>query len=123
MPRAKGCKAIGISLGIPFFPPSMNGGMGRAVDKAYEERAIIVVAGGQIIDSVTYPGKYWRTIGGTRQGHHEADLYRTVSSRPNRTDMSSRRRVRPAASFSTTVSFCSSAGPVGRTIRPCGLSC
>jgi hypothetical protein len=37
--------------------------MGRAVDKAYEEGAIIVAAGGQIIDSVTYPDKYSRTVG------------------------------------------------------------
>ena len=63
MPSAKGCQVISISLGIPFFPPNATGGMGRAVDKAYEEGAIIVAAGGQIIDSVTYPGKYARTIG------------------------------------------------------------
>jgi subtilisin family serine protease len=54
---AKGCQVISISLGIPFFPPNATGGMGRAVDRAYEEGAIIVAAGGQIIDSVTYPGK------------------------------------------------------------------
>jgi subtilisin family serine protease len=61
--RAKGCQAISISLGTPFFPPGMTGGMGRAVDRGYEDGAIIVAAGGQVIDSVTYPGKYWRTIG------------------------------------------------------------
>ena len=61
--RAKGCQVISISLGIPFFPPNATGGMGRAVDQAYEEGAIVVAAGGQIIDSVTYPGKYARTIG------------------------------------------------------------
>ncbi len=54
---------ISISLGIPTFLPTMTGGMGRAVDRAYEEGVIIAAAGGQIIDSVTYPGKYWRTIG------------------------------------------------------------
>jgi subtilisin family serine protease len=37
--------------------------MGRAVDRAYEAGAIVVAAGGQMIDSVTYPGKYARTIG------------------------------------------------------------
>jgi endonuclease G len=41
----------------------MTGGMGRAVDKAYDDGAIIVAAGGQVIDSVTYPGKFGRTIG------------------------------------------------------------
>jgi subtilisin family serine protease len=61
--RGKGCQVISISLGIPFFPPNATGGMGRAVDRAYEEGAIIVAAGGQIIKSVTYPGKYARTIG------------------------------------------------------------
>jgi subtilisin family serine protease len=61
--RAKGCQVISISLGIPFFPPNATGGMGRAVDRAYEAGTIIVAAGGQVIDSVTYPGKYGRTIG------------------------------------------------------------
>jgi subtilisin family serine protease len=61
--RAKGCQVISISLGTPFFPPNATGGMGRAVDQAYEAGAIIVAAGGQIIKSVTYPGKYARTIG------------------------------------------------------------
>ena len=56
--RAKGCQVISISLGMPFFPPSATGGMGRAVDGAYEAGAIIVAAGGQVIESVTYPGKY-----------------------------------------------------------------
>jgi hypothetical protein len=44
---------ISISLGIPFFPPNATGGMGRAVDRAYEQGAIIVAAGGQTITSVT----------------------------------------------------------------------
>jgi subtilisin family serine protease len=61
--RAKDCQVISISLGMPFFPPNQTGGMGRAVDRAYEAGVIIVAAGGQIIDSVTYPGKYGRTIG------------------------------------------------------------
>jgi subtilisin family serine protease len=62
--RAKGCQVISISLGMPFFPPGATGGMGRAVDQAYEEEGtIIAAAGGQVIDSVTYPGKYGRMIG------------------------------------------------------------
>jgi subtilisin family serine protease len=61
--RDKGCQVISISLGIPFFPPNATGGMGRAVDRAYEGGVIVVAAGGQIIDSVTYPAKYGRTIG------------------------------------------------------------
>jgi subtilisin family serine protease len=61
--RATGCQVISISLGIPFFPPNATGGMGRAVDRAYEAGVIVIAAGGQIIDSVTYPAKYARTIG------------------------------------------------------------
>jgi subtilisin family serine protease len=61
--RAKRCQVISISLGIPFFLPTTTGGMGRAVDRAYEDGVIIVAAGGQVVDRVTYPGKYWRTIG------------------------------------------------------------
>lgn len=61
--RAKRCQVISISLGFPFFPPFATGGMGRAVDRAYDDGVIVVAAGGQIIDSVTYPGKYGRTIG------------------------------------------------------------
>jgi len=61
--RDQGCPVISISLGIPFFPPGATGGMGRAVDRAYEAGVIIVAAGGQVIDSVTYPAKYARTIG------------------------------------------------------------
>jgi Subtilase family len=61
--RGKACQVISISLGIPFFPPNATGGMGRAVDRAYEDGVIVVAAGGQVVDSVTYPAKYGRTIG------------------------------------------------------------
>ena len=61
--RAKGCQVLSISLGMPFFPPNRTGGMGRAVDRAYEDGVIVVAAGGQVISSVTYPAKYGRTIG------------------------------------------------------------
>lgn len=60
---AAGCQVISISLGVPFFARSMTGGMGKAVDRAYEKGVIICAAGGQVIDRVTYPGKYNRTIG------------------------------------------------------------
>lgn len=37
--------------------------LGLAVDNAYENGVIIAAAGGQVIDRVTYPGKFSRTIG------------------------------------------------------------
>ena len=52
-----------MSLGIPFIPFFATGGMGHAVDEAYEAGLILVAAGGQVIDSVCYPAKYNRTIG------------------------------------------------------------
>lgn len=51
---------ISISLGFPFL---VDSAMGRAIDKAYEAGIIVVAAGGQNIDRVTYPGKHRRTIG------------------------------------------------------------
>ncbi len=60
---AAGCRVISISLGMPFFSSNRSGGMGEAVDRAYEAGVIIAAAGGQVIDSVTYPGKYNRTVG------------------------------------------------------------
>ena len=59
----KGCQVVSISLGIPTFPFWRKGGMGAAVDAAYEAGLIIVAAGGQIIDSLCYPAKFNRTIG------------------------------------------------------------
>lgn len=58
----KGIPVVSMSLGVPFFPPGTTGGMGRAVDDAYEAGLILVAAAGQIADAVTYPGKYDRTI-------------------------------------------------------------
>lgn len=58
---AQNCAVVSMSLGIPTFWET--GGMGRAVDEAYEAGLILVGAGGQVIDRVTYPGKYKRTIG------------------------------------------------------------
>jgi subtilisin family serine protease len=61
--QTKGCAVLSISAGMPFWLPGATGGLGRAVDKAYAAGVIVVAAGGQIIDSVVYPGKYDRTIG------------------------------------------------------------
>ena len=58
----KRCAVISMSLGTPFFWPGTTGGMGRAVDRAYNRGIIMVGAAGQFIDRVTYPGKYDRTI-------------------------------------------------------------
>ncbi len=58
-----GCRVVSMSLGTPTFPPNMTGGMGRAVDDAYDAGIIMTAAGGQVIDRLTYPAKYNRTIG------------------------------------------------------------
>lgn len=60
---AKGCQIVSISLGIPAFAIWAKGGMGRAVDEAYEQGIIIVAAAGQVADRVCYPGKFTRCIG------------------------------------------------------------
>ncbi|MDJ0945575.1 MAG: S8/S53 family peptidase [Kiloniellales bacterium] len=68
--RTKKHQVVSMSLGTPTFPPWAKGGMGKAVDRAYEAGIIMVAAGGQIIDRITYPGKFERTIavgGVTRQ--------------------------------------------------------
>lgn len=57
------CQVVSMSLGVPFMPFFATGGMGHAVDEAYEAGMILVAAGGQIVDSVCYPAKYNRTIG------------------------------------------------------------
>jgi subtilisin family serine protease len=57
------CQVVSTSLGVPFMTPFSTGGLGHAVDEAYEAGIILVAAGGQIIDSVCYPAKYDRTIG------------------------------------------------------------
>ncbi|MFP6689939.1 MAG: S8/S53 family peptidase, partial [Alphaproteobacteria bacterium] len=56
---AAGCQVISISLG------GMSGGeeMGQALDRAYMAGVIVCAAGGQYTDTVTYPGRYFRTIG------------------------------------------------------------
>jgi hypothetical protein len=59
---------------------------------------------GSLIDR-SRAGKGQELITARGRTHHHADVHRTVSSIPNRTDMSSRIWARPAVSFSTTVSF------------------
>ena len=52
-----------MSLGFPQLSVFSQRPLGEAVDHAYERGVIVVAAGGQIVDRVTYPGKFARTIG------------------------------------------------------------
>ncbi|MDG2481197.1 MAG: S8/S53 family peptidase [Alphaproteobacteria bacterium] len=54
---------ISMSLGFPQMSLFGQRHLGEAVDHAYEQGIIVVAAGGQIIDRVTYPGKFSRSIG------------------------------------------------------------
>ncbi|MGC2855506.1 S8/S53 family peptidase [Novispirillum sp. DQ9] len=56
------CEVISISLGFPVMS-IFNNVLGAAVDHAYERGIIVVAAGGQVIDTVCYPGKFFRAIG------------------------------------------------------------
>lgn len=60
---ARRVKVISISLGIPGWPLPPSRALGLAVDRAYEAGIIVVAAAGQKTDRVTYPGRYFRTIG------------------------------------------------------------
>ena len=53
------CEVASICLGTPFGPEPL----GRVIDRAYERGIIVVAAGGQVIDKVVYPAKYFRCIG------------------------------------------------------------
>lgn len=57
------CEVISMSLGFPQLSVFGQHHLGAAVDHAYERGVIVVAAGGQIVDRVTYPGKFSRTIG------------------------------------------------------------
>lgn len=57
------CEVISMSIGFPQMSLFGQRHLGEAVDHAYERGIIVVGAGGQIIDRVTYPGKFSRTIG------------------------------------------------------------
>lgn len=56
-------KVISISLGIPGWPLPPSHALGAAIDRAYDAGLIVVAAAGQKTDRVTYPGRYFRTIG------------------------------------------------------------
>lgn len=59
----QGCQVISMSLGWPDLIPKVAArDMGAAVDKAYLRGVILVAAAGQVIDSVTHPGMFQRTI-------------------------------------------------------------
>lgn len=58
-----GVEVISISLGFPQMSLFAQRHLGKAVDHAYQNGVIVVAAGGQVIDRVTYPGKFSRTIG------------------------------------------------------------
>ena len=58
-----GCDVISISLGMPLLSPFAPRPLGRAVDYAYENGVIVAAAGGQVVDRVSYPGKFRRSIG------------------------------------------------------------
>ena len=58
-----GCEVISMSVGTPLLSFFGARPFGEAVDIAYERGLIIVGAGGQAIDRVTYPGKFFRAIG------------------------------------------------------------
>jgi len=62
------CAVISMSMGSPFVTLPRPSRLGETIDRAYEAGIIVVAAGGQKTDMVTYPGKFTRTIGvgGTR---------------------------------------------------------
>ena len=57
------CEIVSMSMGFPQMSLFGQRRLGQAVDYAYEEGTILVAAGGQVIDRVTYPGRFSRTIG------------------------------------------------------------
>ena len=75
----KQCQVVSMSLGVPDILPTMSAAdMGEAVDEAYEAGVILVAAAGQVIDTVTYPGMFHRTIccGALRLWRHAWFTYR-----------------------------------------------
>lgn len=61
------CRVVSISMGIPSLLPLLPMGpskvLGEGIDACYESGIICVAAAGQIIDRVTYPGRYYRSVG------------------------------------------------------------
>ena len=60
---SNGCEVISISMGFPLLDLFGQRELGKAVDHAYDNGVIVVGAGGQIVDKVVYPGKFFRSIG------------------------------------------------------------
>ena len=58
-----GCEVISISMGFPLLDLFGQRELRKAVDHAYDNGVIVVGAGGQVIDKVVYPGKFFRSIG------------------------------------------------------------
>ncbi len=56
------CEIVSISLGH-IMPGLLRNPMGAAIDHAYENGVIVIAAGGQGVDRVTYPGKFFRAVG------------------------------------------------------------
>ena len=61
--EVSGCEVISLSVGTPLLRFFGARPFGEAVDLAYDRGLIVVGAGGQVIDRVTYPGKFFRAIG------------------------------------------------------------
>jgi len=60
--QRQGAEVISISLGFPQLSIFQRH-MGSAVDLAYEAGVIVVGAAGQPVDRVSFPGRFWRSIG------------------------------------------------------------
>ncbi len=58
----QGAEVISTSLGFPQLSIFQRH-MGSAVDLAYEAGVIVVGAAGQPLDRVSFPGRFWRSIG------------------------------------------------------------
>jgi len=82
----KACKIVSISLGGPLFPGPE---LGAAIDAAYEKGVIVLAAGGQLIDRVTYPGKFDRVIGvgGLKRSERELRVYNHYDDHSHRIDV------------------------------------
>jgi len=56
------CEVITISLGYPLINSPWHSALGAAIDFAYDHGVMVVAAGGQVINSPCYPGKFFRAI-------------------------------------------------------------
>jgi subtilisin family serine protease len=60
---ANSAEVVSMSFGFPQMSLFGQRHLGEAVDHAYERGIIQVCAGGQIVNTPTYPGKFARTVG------------------------------------------------------------